>query len=188
MSSQIAAKLSLSCRMRAGRRHEPPVQVLAALAPAADVDAADVADGPDGALDPLHQRPQLGRELGRQRLDVVVLLRLEDQDERQPGRPERRQLPVLVLPDQVVRGLAAGVAVDPALAVARLLVLPRAAASARGRISPVERERLPLLDGRHPQRVLGALVELFGRLGHRRADANVGRVEWPQSFYELQAR
>src|ERR671918_1432297 len=44
-------------------RHEPPVQVLAAVAPAADVDAADLADRADGALDPREQDAQLGREL-----------------------------------------------------------------------------------------------------------------------------
>src|SRR5204862_383294 len=44
---------------------------------------------------------------------------------------------------------------------------------------------LPLLDGRHSQGVLHALVELFRGLGHYRPDANVGGMEWPPSFYAL---
>src|SRR5216117_1538229 len=68
-------------------RDEPPVQVSGALAPAADVDAADLAHGEHGALDAAEQDPLLAREVLRQvSWAVVVRARLEDQDERQATR------------------------------------------------------------------------------------------------------
>jgi hypothetical protein len=78
---------------------------------------------------------------------------------------------VVTRPDVViVRGLASS-AVDAALAEARFLLLDRREQVARPHFA-VERERLPLLDRRHPQGVLDPFVKLFRSLRHEIADAN----------------
>src|SRR5437870_1440500 len=79
--------------------------------------------------------------------------------ERKPvRRRERPEPPSLVRPDVLgVRGRAAP-AVDAALAEARPLALLRRPELARPQRA-LERPLLPLLDGRHPQRVLRAGVE-----------------------------
>ena len=143
------------------------MQVLAAVAPAADVDAADVAERADLPLDPGQQDAELGGELVAEVARLgVVLARLEQDDERQSGRPvEGPEAPVLVRPEVLVVGGRAAAAVDPALTVARALHGFRGQQRARSQRA-FERERLPLLDGRHLQRVLGARVELLGCLRH----------------------
>ena len=52
--------------------HEPEMEVLAAVAPAADVDAFDVPDAVDRALDADDQRPELRLALRREPLEVAV--------------------------------------------------------------------------------------------------------------------
>ena len=44
-------------------RHEPPVQVLAPVAPLADVDASDLADRAHGSLDPREHDAELRGEI-----------------------------------------------------------------------------------------------------------------------------
>ena len=66
--------------------HEPEMEVLAAVAPAAHVDATDVADRVDRALDADDQRPELGCAFRRELVEVAVLARVEDHDDRQPAR------------------------------------------------------------------------------------------------------
>ena len=68
-------------------RDEPEVEVRAAVAPAADVHAADLADGVDGALDPDEQRPELGREVRPGMSPRSQCSRgCEDHDHGQPAR------------------------------------------------------------------------------------------------------
>ena len=111
-----------------------------------------------------------------------MLAGLEDEDERQPGRAHGKQAPVLVRPDVLLVARLAAATVDTALAVPGLLALDRRLKLSRRQLA-VERERVPLLDRRHAERVLDALVELFGSLGH--GSAMLTRVEWPEAFYEL---
>jgi hypothetical protein len=148
------------------------VEVLAPVAPLADVHAADLADGADRALHTTEHDAELGEEVVRDIAEVAeVLSRLEDDHDRKASRPESHDPPVLTRPDVVVvRGLASS-AIDAALAEARFLLLDRREQVARLHF-PVEWERVPLLDRRHPQRVLDPLVELFGSLRHEIADAN----------------
>ena len=76
------------------------MEVLAAVAPAVDVDATDVLERADGAGNALDHRSQLGSQLGRQVLQVVMRPRDQDGDDRQAGWFGRNaERPVLVLPD-----------------------------------------------------------------------------------------
>ena len=144
------------------------MEVLAAVAPAADVDAADVAERADLSLDPAQEHAQLRGELVRQVAWLsVVLARLEEDDERQAGRlVESPEPPVIVGPEVTLVGGGTTAAVDPTLAEARPLHLLRRPEHTRPHLA-VEGERLPLLDRRHAQRAGHPGVELFRRLGHR---------------------
>jgi diadenosine tetraphosphate (Ap4A) HIT family hydrolase len=162
------------------------VQVLAAVAPAADVDASDLADRPQSALDSGQQDAELcGQAVGEVARLADVVARLEEDDDGEPGRlVQTAHAPALVRPQIVVVGRRAGMAVDAALAVTRLLALDRWTQRPRLHLT-VERERVPRLDGRHAQGACDACVQLFGRLGHCSLDGNVAAVEWPSSFYAL---
>ena len=52
--------------------------MLAAVAPATDVDALDVADREDRALDADDERPELRLSLRREPLEIAVLTRVEE--------------------------------------------------------------------------------------------------------------
>jgi hypothetical protein len=106
--------------------HEPEVEVLAAVAPAADVDALDVPDCEDRALDADEERPELRLSLGRETVEVAVLSRVEEHDDRQAARSrQRRDEPVLVAPDRVTVPGSAASAVHAVLALARRVVRRR---------------------------------------------------------------
>ena len=143
------------------------MEVLAAVAPAADVDAADVGDRAHRPLDPGEQNTEIGgapvREVAGLR---VVLARLEHHDHGQPGRAKRPYAPMVVRPEVVLVGSGATPAVDAAFAVPRGVAIGRRLQLARTHLA-VEGESLPVLDGRHPQLVFHPLVELFRALGHR---------------------
>ena len=120
----------------------------AAVAPATDVHAADLANGVDGALDSDEQRAELGREVGGHVSQVAVLARLEDHDHGQATRLlERGQEPALVAPDRVLVPLPATPAVGGILAEPSRLV-PRRLERSHADVS-LEREGLPVGDARH---------------------------------------
>src|SRR5262249_40062253 len=74
-------------------------------------------------------------------------------------------------------------AVDAGLAVSRFLALD--GRLQRPRLdTPLERPRVPGLDGRHPERTGRAGVELLRCLGHRPM-LTARPVEWPGEFYAL---
>src|SRR5204862_587771 len=162
-----------------GPSHEPPMQVLRAVAPAADVHAADLADAPDRALDSGEQDAALGSKGVRKvpRLGVM-LTRFENQDDREAGRPDRPQPPPLVRPQELVVGLLAGATLHAALAVPRLLSPDRRLKRPRPHVA-VEWKRFPFVDGWHAEVVRHAFMELFWRLGHCRGDANVAPWSGP---------
>jgi hypothetical protein len=158
-----------------GPRDEPDVEVLAAVAPAADVHSADLADASDGALDPDDEGPQLGGQLVGQVRKVEMRSCLEDRDHRQPVLSlDWDDAPVLVTPQRRLVPTLASAAVDPALAVARLLLVDRWLQRPDADVA-LEWERLPLLQRRHPEPSVGtdgplcAPVELLRRLAHRRS-------------------
>jgi len=155
-----------------GARHEPPVEVLAPVTPTTDVHAPDLPDRPYRAIDSRDQHAELGGEcVGKVSGLGVVHPGLEQRDERQAGRTvERPEAPALRRPEALVVAEVAAAAVDAALAVPRRLVLGRREQGPRSQVAG-ERERVPLLDGRHSQRARGAGVELLGRLGHETDDA-----------------
>ena len=62
----------------------------AAVAPATDVHAPDLADGIDGALDADDERPELRCEVGREVAEVVVGAWLEEDDHGQAARLRER--------------------------------------------------------------------------------------------------
>src|SRR5581483_6061839 len=148
-------------------RHEPDVEVLRAVAPAAAVNVADPADRVDRTLHPDEQRAELRLVLHGQIVELVVVARLEDDDGREPARlRERRDEPALARPEGVGPAVRAAPAVDAALTAARRLPLDRLRERAGGQRAG-ERPRLPVGDGRHAERVVRALPELLRRLRHR---------------------
>ena len=144
------------------------MEVLAPVAPATDVHAPDLPDRPYRALDSRDQHAELGGQLLGQVSGLgVVHPGLEQRDERQAGRTvERPQAPALRRPEVLVVAEVAAAAVDAALAVPRRLALDRREQRPRSQVAG-ERERLPLLDGRHSQRARSAGVELLGVSGTR---------------------
>ncbi len=164
MSSQIAAKLPISCIRRSGRARNHQWRCSLPSPQRHYVDPADPADRPHRPLDPDQQRPELDGELGRKIVEVVVVPWLEEEDDREAGRlRERSQSPVLVRPEVGVVAAAAPRALRAGLAVPRRLL-------GDGRLErpdpqlAVERERLPFGDGRQPQRSGCAGVQLLRRL------------------------
>src|SRR3954449_539163 len=155
-----------------GSTEEPPVQVLGALAPAADVHARDAADGEDGALDaPEHHALLAGELVGEVRRAGNVHARLEDHDDRQPGRlAEADDAPALRRPQVVGVRLRARAAAVAALSLERGLGRQRRQGLRPDRA--LERPRVPVLDGWRAEGAGGAGVELLGRLGHR------ARIRW----------
>jgi hypothetical protein len=148
------------------------VEVLAAVAPAADVDALDVPDCEDRALDADEERPELRLSLGRETVEVAVLSRVEEHDDRQAARSrQRRDEPVLVAPDRVTVPGGAASAVHAALALARRVVRRRP--ERPGADLALERKGLPVVERRERKAAVlvgrgqGAVVELLGGLGHR---------------------
>ena len=119
--------------------HEPPVQVLTAVAPAADVDATDVADRPDRPLCPRQQdaefrRAPVGEVSEAPRNAPRGSSMTTTGQSRWPDLESSRQRSLD--PDVLVVGGRAPPAVDSALSEARLLLRRPAAGSARGVISP----------------------------------------------------
>ena len=174
MSSQIAAKLPTQLRDPGRAGHEPPVQVLAAVAPLADVHAADLADRAHGSLDPRQHDAELRGEVVREVAELgEVLARLEDARPPAGRSGPTRRAGASVRSSTGTRRPAVSIARQstPPCAVAWLLTLDRRLKRARAHLS-VERERLPLLDRGHAQGVRGAFVDLLGGLGHCEADAN----------------
>ena len=175
-------------KLRHPRRpcHEPPVQVLAPVAPATDMHTPDLADCTDCALDPCEEHAELGRELVRQIAGLrEMLARLEQDNDRQAcWRVERPQAPALARPEVLVVGADAAHAFDTAMAVPGRLLLDGRLEAARPHLA-VERERLPVLDGRHSERSGRACVQLLGSLRQGPGMLPSAAVEWPQSFYEL---
>lgn len=148
--------------------HEPPVQVFGAVAPAADVNAPDVADASDRSLDAGQQHAALCREvIGQIARLCVVRTRVQEDDEGQAVRPRRQQPPVIVGPDEVVVRFRTGPALNPALAVSRRLALDRRQERAWSHLA-VEGELRPLVDSWHPERVCGSRIECFWSLEHAR--------------------
>ncbi len=119
-SSQIAANEPISCGIARRPRHEPDVEVLAAVAPAADVHVADRRRSRDGALHAHEQRPELDLRARPAARGSRVRARLEDHDRRQPARPSSgRDEPVLVRPERARVALGAAPAADAARAASR---------------------------------------------------------------------
>src|SRR5262245_66245939 len=97
-----------------------------------------------------------------------MLAWLEDEDKRKAGRSERVEPPAVVHPDVLLVVGFTRSAVSPTLTESWLLLFD--GWSKRPRCHhPVEWEGVPLLDRRHAQRALDALVQLFRSLGHRSA-------------------
>jgi hypothetical protein len=143
------------------------VEVLAAVAPTADVNAADLADASHRTLDPGDEEAELGGQVVGEVAGIgVVIPRLEQDHDRQPVGLGGEQTPALVRPEVRLVGLGAAPAIDAALAIAGLLVGEWRQERSRSHV-PVERELLPLLDGGHPEMIDGASVDLLRRLRHR---------------------
>jgi hypothetical protein len=85
------------------------------------------------------------------------------------------QAPALGHPCELTVRSRAAPAVDAALTVPRLLAGDGRPKRAR-RHRAVERERVPRLDLRHPERAGRTCEELFGGLGHDAVNANVGSM------------
>jgi hypothetical protein len=160
---------------RAGQ--EPHVQVLGAVADPHRVAAGDVRQALHDPADPHGEDPELGRlvlvEIGQ----VVMLERLEDQHQRQPGLLQVLDPPALVLPDHAWQVGAAQVAVHSVLAAAWLL--GGRGSERLGGDLPVAydpREHVPLGHARCGQLPSGLDpgVDLFSCLGHGSNDATVG--------------
>ena len=148
------------------------MQVLASVAPLADVDAADLADRAHGSLDPREHDAELRGEIVREVADLGdVLAGLENHDDGQAGRFQTVQAPALVRPEVLVVRRSASLAVDTACAAPRLLTLDGRLERARAHLA-VEREGLPLVEWGHLQGIRGPLIHLLGGLGHREGDAN----------------
>src|SRR5581483_6371511 len=117
-------------------RQEPDVEVGAAVAPAVEVDARDVAEGEDRALDAGGNAAEIGLEPLRQvaeRVDVATAR--EPDGSGQAAADGRVQCPVLVRPDG--RGRLA--AADPAGRAARLAAAWRLRDLARAGLARDER-------------------------------------------------
>ena len=82
MSSQIAAKLPISCGIRAGRAMNHQCRCSLPSPQLADVDAADLAHRAHCALDPAEHDAKLRQDvLGNLTQVAEVLPRLEDDDD-----------------------------------------------------------------------------------------------------------
>ncbi|MGH7759899.1 MAG: hypothetical protein ACREOY_00570 [Candidatus Dormibacteraceae bacterium] len=71
-------------QLRQARRasHEPPVQVLAAVAPSADVDAANMGDGSNSTFDPRQRHAQFCCQVVREIAWLAIVgSRLQDQND-----------------------------------------------------------------------------------------------------------
>ena len=167
-------------------RHEPPVQVLAAVAPAAHVHAADLADRPHRALDSREQDAELGGQVVGQVARLrEVLARLEQDDDGEPGRPvEAPQPPALARPEvRRRRGRSS----------AGSRRRPRRSAGARSRReagadAAASRPRTGTCPSPRPQAsaALRRRARTAARPSRARAPMLTSRaVEWPQSFSEL---
>ena len=159
------AKLSLSCRMRAGRamNHQWRCSLPSPQRPMCTRPTSSTAR--TRPLDPLEERPPSSAVSSGQRLDVVVLLRLEDQDDRQ-ARLGRAPSAASARPPRSRSSAAlpqAWQSTPPS--PARCFSSAAGGCNARGRMSPSNGKVSHSSTGRHPQRVLRAGVELFGRLG-----------------------
>ena len=109
-----------------GACHEPDVQVLAAVAPAAHVHVADVADRVDGTLHADQQRAELAGEIVGKIEEVDVLPRMQEHDAREARRAvERVDDPVVVVPERALDASLAAPATDAAGAVTRRSRLDR---------------------------------------------------------------
>ena len=162
---------------------EPPVQVLGALAPAADVDHADLADE-HGALDAAEHTP-CSRASSSGRSAGPAECSRGSSSTRPAARrlARRRQPPALVGPEVLVVGLRAGRAVDSARAGDDRLGLRRPQ-RARPQVA-LERPAVPVVRPGACAARRRPAVELLRGLGHRtdRRDHKVRRVEWPPEFY-----
>src|SRR5262249_28983806 len=89
--------------------NEPPVEMLSAVSPAADMYSAELSQRADRAFDPRHQQAQLGCELVRKVAGLGEMrTRLEEHDERQAARLlEGEETPPFVRPEEVVVGRGA---------------------------------------------------------------------------------
>jgi hypothetical protein len=159
-SSQIAAKLPMSCGMRAGRamnrRCSPPSpQRQTCTRPISPTERT--ARSIRAIRTPSSAASWSGRSPARRSARAARV-------GRQPAsRSACRspETPALVRPQVVAVGRCAPAAIHPALTESRRLALDRRSQRPRPHLT-VERERLPGLDRRHSQRVGGASVELFG--------------------------
>jgi hypothetical protein len=146
---------------------EPPVKMLASVAPPADVDATELADRSHGTLDARQLDPEIRRQVVRQISGVrVVASRHEQDDQRKAVRICRRhQAPALIRPEELlVRGVA-GPAIHAPRARTRLLLGNGRKELAWPELA-LEGPGVPLIERRHAKCILRALVKLLGRLRH----------------------
>jgi hypothetical protein len=172
MSSQIAAKLPTVSGKACGAGHQPPVEVVRAVSPAADVHTTDLGHRADGRLRADEERPELGGKLRRQVVDVVVRTRLEQDDDRETRGPtECGEQPPPVRPDHVLERALTAPAIGFVDAEPGPLLQRRRQQRADAQVA-LERERIPVLHRRHRQpavRVGGrqrTRVQLLRGLGH----------------------
>src|SRR5579864_5926582 len=141
-------------RQASGTSQKPPVEMLAAVAPTADMDPADVAYRADGTLDSGNQPSQLGRNIiGQIARFSVMGSWLEDQNERQTRRLARGfQPPPFLSPQELRIRSHARSTVNPAGTAALHLIGSRRQQWSGTHVA-VKRKGLPFLDRRHTQRL-----------------------------------